>query len=116
MEGKQALSERYHFHSTREIIRACEDGRLPDNVMFNFHPQRWTDSPGLWAQELVLQNVKNVAKWVLRRVRGYVAKTRFAWTESAGTQLDQIQFVSTCLSPAFLCTLYKKPVYCLRRG
>src|SRR5690625_6846364 len=43
MEGKQALSERYHFHSTREIIRACEDGRLPDNVMSNLYTPRWTD-------------------------------------------------------------------------
>src|SRR5690625_6278402 len=68
MEGKQALSERYHFRSTREIIQACEEGRLPDNVMFNFHPQRWTDSPALWAQELVIQNMKNVAKRMLRRI------------------------------------------------
>src|SRR5690625_1655495 len=61
-EGKEALSQRYHFRSTREIIRACEEGQLPDKVMFNFHPQRWTDSPALWAQELVMQNLKNVAK------------------------------------------------------
>ena len=56
------MSQRYHFRSTREIIRACEEGQLPDKVMFNFHPQRWTDSPALWAQELVMQNLKNVAK------------------------------------------------------
>src|SRR5690625_6445377 len=68
MEGKQALSERYHFRSTREIIQACEEGRLPDNVMFNFHAQRLTDSPALWAQELVIQNMKNVAKRRLRRI------------------------------------------------
>src|SRR5690625_2374188 len=57
-----ALSQRYSFRGTREIIRACEEGQLPDKVMFNFHPQRWTDSPALWAQELVMQNLKNVAK------------------------------------------------------
>lgn len=70
MAGKQALSKRYHFRSTGEIIRACKEGRLPDKIMINFHPQRWTDSPALWTQELVMQNLKNVAKRVLRRVRG----------------------------------------------
>src|SRR5690625_2915159 len=60
--GKEEWSQRHRVRSAREAIRACEEEKLPDKVMFNFHPQRWTDSPALWAQELVMQNLKNVAK------------------------------------------------------
>jgi hypothetical protein len=57
------------FRSTREIIRAAEEDDLPDKVMINFHPQRWHDRPWPWVKELVGQNVKNVVKAVLIRVR-----------------------------------------------
>jgi glycosyltransferase involved in cell wall biosynthesis len=50
------------FHSTSDIITACNSGLLPDQIMFTFHPQRWTDKPLPWIQELVLQNLKNVVK------------------------------------------------------
>ena len=33
------------FHSTFEIIEAAEKGLLPDKIMINTHPQRWTDDP-----------------------------------------------------------------------
>ncbi len=69
MEGKRPLSDQYNFRSTHEIIKACEEGKLPDQIMFNFHPQRWTDNPLLWTQELIVQNVKNVAKRVLKKSR-----------------------------------------------
>lgn len=63
------LTKRYSFHSTRDIINACKAGNLPNQIMFNFHPQRWTDDPVLWTQELVWQNVKNVVKWALVRFK-----------------------------------------------
>jgi hypothetical protein len=50
------------FHSTDQIIEAAKKGDLPDQIMFTFHPQRWTDKPFLWAKELILQNLKNVIK------------------------------------------------------
>jgi hypothetical protein len=50
------------FHSTGDIIRAAEKGRLPDQIMFTVHPQRWHDRPLPWLRELVLQNAKNVLK------------------------------------------------------
>jgi hypothetical protein len=50
------------FHSTSDIITAANLGQLPDQIMFTFHPQRWTDKSLPWLQELVLQNVKNVGK------------------------------------------------------
>jgi hypothetical protein len=52
----------YSFHSTSDIINAVNSGLLPDQIMITFHPQRWTDKPLPWLQELVLQNVKNVVK------------------------------------------------------
>jgi hypothetical protein len=52
------------FHSTFDIIEAAEKGLLPDKIMINTHPQRWTDKPWPWVRELVWQNVKNVIKKV----------------------------------------------------
>jgi hypothetical protein len=50
------------FHSTSQIIEAAKKGDLPNQIMFTFHPQRWTNKPLLWTKELVLQNLKNVIK------------------------------------------------------
>ncbi len=50
------------FHSTWDIIEAVETGLLPDKIMINTHPQRWTDNPVAWMKELVWQNFKNVIK------------------------------------------------------
>jgi hypothetical protein len=57
------------FHTTFDIIHAAEEGRLPDKIMMTFHPQRWTDKPVPWVKELVWQNVKNVGKYFLIRLR-----------------------------------------------
>ena len=51
------------FHTTFDIIRAAEEGKLPDKIMMTFHPQRWTNRPFPWVKELVWQNVKNVGKY-----------------------------------------------------
>lgn len=50
------------FHSTEEIINAIENKQFPNQVMFNFHPQRWTDNRLLWFTEFVKQQVKNKIK------------------------------------------------------
>ena len=50
------------FRKTWDIIDAAEKGLLPDKVMINTHPQRWTDNPVEWTKELVWQNFKNVIK------------------------------------------------------
>jgi len=57
------------FHSTKEIIKAAEEGRLPDRIMMTFHPQRWNDAFFPWMKELVWQNVKNQGKWFLLKLR-----------------------------------------------
>ena len=35
---------------------------LPEQIMFNFHPQRWHDDHFKWSREIVVQNAKNVVK------------------------------------------------------
>ena len=61
--------------NTAHLIELIEKGELPEKVMINVHPQRWTDKWWPWAKELVGQNVKNAGKKVLIRIRsGYVVK------------------------------------------
>ena len=50
------------FHSTDEIIKCAEKLELPDQIMFTFHPQRWSDNKILWTKELIMQNFKNQVK------------------------------------------------------
>jgi len=62
-----------HFNikitSTAHMIDLIKAGKMPDKIMINTHPQRWFD-PGMgWLQEIVMQNIKNVAKWVVVRGR-----------------------------------------------
>jgi hypothetical protein len=52
----------YSFHSTDDVIAALKKSSLPDQLMFNFHPQRWHDNHWQWYNEIVIQNVKNVVK------------------------------------------------------
>lgn len=50
------------FHRTDDIIRATRMGDLPDQIMFTFHPQRWSDDAFFWIREAVIQQTKNVIK------------------------------------------------------
>ena len=60
-EGKMQ-SAKCKIKTTKDIIKAAEEGLLPDKIMLTIHPQRWTDNPVLWTKELLWQNVKNVVK------------------------------------------------------
>ena len=50
------------FHSSNDIIKAINQDKLPNNIMFTMHPQRWHNSTLPWVKELVLQSVKNQIK------------------------------------------------------
>ncbi|MBI4649232.1 MAG: hypothetical protein HY738_22210 [Bacteroidia bacterium] len=50
------------FRSTRNIIEAANELKLPNQIMFTFHPQRWTDNFIFWTKELILQSSKNIVK------------------------------------------------------
>ena len=47
---------------TDELIGAVSTGKLAGQVMFTFHPQRWTDAIFPWLKEFLLQNLKNGIK------------------------------------------------------
>lgn len=51
-----------NYYSTFDIIKDIEKNNFPNQVMMNFHPQRWTDKKTLWYKELLLQNLKNQIK------------------------------------------------------
>lgn len=53
------------FHTTKNIITATNNQKLPHNIMFTMHPQRWESKPCLWFKELLLQNAKNMVKRLL---------------------------------------------------
>lgn len=57
------------FHSTFDIIKVANQDLLPQKIMMTFHAQRWTDEPIPWLKELVWQNIKNVGKYFLMRIR-----------------------------------------------
>ncbi|MEZ5044586.1 MAG: hypothetical protein R2828_32120 [Saprospiraceae bacterium] len=57
------------FHSTHEIIEAAKKGLLPDKIMFNYHPQRWTNHYPLWFREKHIQQIKNMIKYFLIKFR-----------------------------------------------
>jgi len=50
------------YHTTNQIITGLNSSNMPDQIMFNFHPQRWHDNTLLWTKELILQNTKNTIK------------------------------------------------------
>lgn len=57
------------FSETDEIIKAFEQNKLPNQIMFTFHPQRWNDNLMKWFIELNSQNVKNIVKRMLIKIR-----------------------------------------------
>jgi len=59
--NKQGL----RFRSTKDIIEAAKENRLPQKIMITVHPQRWTNSFIPWAKEMVWQNLKNLVKRIL---------------------------------------------------
>lgn len=52
----------FNFRGTDNIIEAIKQNLLPEQIMFTFHPQRWSDNPFQWVGELVSQNAKNFVK------------------------------------------------------
>ncbi len=57
--------------STEHFIELIKAGQMPEQMMINTHPQRWSDEWGPWVIELVGQNVKNVAKKALLKFSSF---------------------------------------------
>ena len=69
MNGRMDDGSWPRFRSTFDIIAEAEKGLLPDKIMINTHPQRWTDKPLPWLKELLFQKAKNVVKRGIVRFR-----------------------------------------------
>ena len=67
IRDKVNSSFNFNFRSTQQLIHHLD--QLPDKIMFTFHPQRWNDEPWPWVKELVWQNVKNLGKFALLKMR-----------------------------------------------
>lgn len=63
------------FHSTKDIIAAAEQGKLPDKIMITIHPQRWHSRSLPWVKELVGQNVKNAVKYFIVKKQSHFGIT-----------------------------------------
>ena len=44
------------YRSTNDIIKAANAGKLPNQIIFTFHPQKWTNKPIPWMKEFIWQN------------------------------------------------------------
>lgn len=67
---RDKVNSKYKFDlkTTQDVINAIP--QFPDKIMITIHPQRWDDRFIPWFQELVSQNMKNIVKWGLVKVRG----------------------------------------------
>jgi len=50
---------------THHLIKIIQNNELPDKIMLNIHPQRWTDRPLPWVKELIMQSIKNCIKSII---------------------------------------------------
>jgi hypothetical protein len=57
--------------NTRHLIKLFDNGSLPEKIMINVHPQRWTNNYLTWIIEMTMQNVKNVFKFFLVKTGVY---------------------------------------------
>ncbi len=57
------------YKSTNDIIKALKTNSLPKLIMMTTHPQRWNDDILPWSVELVFQNIKNIVKFSLNKIR-----------------------------------------------
>lgn len=69
VRDKVESSYNIRVDSTSDLIQKLRKGELPNTLMHNVHPQRWNNNMLAWTNELVVQNLKNVVKSVLIRLR-----------------------------------------------
>ncbi len=56
-------------HSTIDLINWIKNSRNQNPIMITTHPQRWTDNKLEWFLEFSGQNLKNIAKRILLKIR-----------------------------------------------
>ena len=59
----------YKISSTTDLIQKLINNELPNQIIINTHPHRWFDSYYGWSKELIMQNIKNIAKFILIKIK-----------------------------------------------
>ncbi len=67
----------FNFRTTRMIINNID--KLPKKIVFTIHTHRWHDPGIMWLQELIFQNLKNVAKYFIVRQGKYDYKVQILY-------------------------------------
>lgn len=57
------------INSTKRLTELVNEGKMPDKIIINTHPHRWFNPGFGWARELVLQNLKNIVKQMLVKLK-----------------------------------------------
>jgi len=66
--GQTHTSQNQSFHTTFDLINWIDQKPDQQVIMITTHPQRWTNKSVEWIQELLMQNLKNIAKkWLANR-------------------------------------------------
>ncbi len=68
-EAGRVLHYEHKFRKSSDIMESAIAGNLPEKMLLNIHPQRWSNSLPVWISELVTQNLKNVVKYFIKRQR-----------------------------------------------
>ena len=55
--------------TTKDIIDLFSQSKMPNQIMFTFHPQRWNYISINWLSELIVQNIKNTVKYLILKKR-----------------------------------------------
>ncbi len=55
----------FHFKSTQDIIEAIKNNLLPQQVMFNIHPEHWAKDEKQWYKIFFVRALKNSIKRVI---------------------------------------------------
>ncbi len=62
---------KFKIRNTTHIISLIANNQLPDKIMTNIHPHRWFEPGFNWFKELTLQNIKNILKYFLIKLRNH---------------------------------------------
>ncbi len=57
----------FRFRKTSDIIESLHHHKLPDKMIINVHPQRWSADILEWGTEYIIQNLKNAVKAILNK-------------------------------------------------
>ncbi len=66
VQGEQ-LQKKFRFRKTTDIMNSAKTDGLPGLMLLTVHPQRWSNSLPACITELVIQNLKNTAKYIINK-------------------------------------------------